>query len=49
MTKPVNRILNLENDSYNLESFYKYWQNNKETIENEIKNQFNVNIRNLNF
>ena len=35
-------ILNLENDNYNLESFYNYWQNNNQTIENEIKNQFNV-------
>jgi hypothetical protein len=35
-------VIDFENGKYNLESLFRYWNENANTIEIELKNQFNV-------
>ncbi len=38
-------VIDFENGKYNLESLFRYWNENANTIENELKNQFNVYLK----
>ena len=37
--------LDLENEKYNIETFYAYWKQNAQQIEEELKIHFTVNIK----
>ena len=34
--------MDIDGGKYNLESLFTYWNNNTHSIENELRNQFNV-------
>lgn len=50
--QPLSRVsielMDLENETYSIESFYNYWKKNSqaidETIEDTLKNQFAVGL-----